>query len=107
MMIVDGSLTFASAPSLCSKKIAAIGETYSCEKRQSVRTNPVSPGCTHGTPNFDFAASTTQRRAKIFSAIVIARFFVCFVALDALDACVAGSFVGRDVAIPCAAWFAS
>ncbi len=71
--IDDGSLTFASGPSFSSKKIAAIGVTYSCEKRQSVRKKPLSPGFTHGTPVTPFAASVTSFRAKIFSAIVIGR----------------------------------
>ncbi len=72
-MTVEGSVTRASAPTLCSKKIAAIGLTYSWLKRQSVFTKPLSPARTHGTPNSPFAASTTQCRAKIFSAIVIGR----------------------------------
>ena len=61
-------MTLASGPSFSSKKIAAIGLTYSCEKRQSVRKKPLSPGWTHGTPVSPLAASVTSLRAKIFSA---------------------------------------
>src|SRR5437773_99723 len=71
--IEPGSLTFASLPTSCSKKIAAIGVTYSWLKRISVRTNPSSPGFTAGTPIFPFAGSTTQRRARIFSPSVMGR----------------------------------
>ena len=55
------------------KKIADIGVTYSWLNRMSVCTNPWSPGLTAATPMSPAAASTTQRRAKIFSAIVIGR----------------------------------
>ena len=37
-------------PTFSSKKMAAIGVTYSWLKRMSVRKKPASPGSTHGTP---------------------------------------------------------
>src|SRR5437016_224625 len=74
MRIEPGSLTLASFPTSCSKKIAAIGVTYSWLKRMLVSTNPSSPGFTPGTPIFPFAGSTTQWRARIFSPSVIRRY---------------------------------
>src|SRR5688572_19051401 len=100
MMIVDGSVTLASSPIFSSKKMAAIGETYSWENRKSVRTNPLSAGCTHGTPNLPAAASTTQCEAKIFSAMVIGR----GVHPSARVKTEVGSLFGADVATAC--WLA-
>ncbi len=71
--IESGSTTLASGPTLSSKKIDAIGVTYSWLKRMSVRKKPASPGRTHATPVSPFAASVTRCRAKIFSASVIGR----------------------------------
>ena len=68
-----GSFTCSSGPTSCSKKMAAIGVTYSWLKRMSVTTNPSSPGFTAGTPTFPRAGSTTQCRARIFSPRVIGR----------------------------------
>src|SRR6266550_4648414 len=56
--MVPGSLTLASLPTSCSKKIAAIGVTYSWLKRMSVKTNPSSPGFTAPTPILPFAVDT-------------------------------------------------
>ena len=63
--------TRAFAPSSFSNAFAAIGVTYSCEKRQSARTKPASPGATASTPAPPPAASVTAWRARIFSASVI------------------------------------
>ena len=73
MRIEPGSLTFSSGPTSCSKKIAAIGVTYSWLNRISVTTNPSSPGRTAGTPTLPWDGSTTQCRAMIFSPSVIGR----------------------------------
>ncbi len=56
--------------------MADIGVTYSWLKRMSVCTNPWSPGFTASMPTRPRDASTTQWRAKIFSAIVMGRFGV-------------------------------
>jgi hypothetical protein len=40
------------------KSDSAIGVTYSCEKRTSVRVKKASPGCTAGTPICPRLAST-------------------------------------------------
>ena len=69
----SGSSTRSFSPTSCSKKIADMGVTYSCEKRMSVCTKPESPGCTHGTPTEFFDKSVTQCREKIFSAMVMGR----------------------------------
>ena len=45
-----GSFTGTSLPTKCSKKIAAMGVTYSWLKRRSVRAKPESPGLTAATP---------------------------------------------------------
>ena len=66
------SVTSAS-PANSSHKVEAIGVTYSWLKRRSARTKPVSPGFTAGTPTRSPARSTTQCRARIFSATVIGR----------------------------------
>src|SRR2546421_86717 len=68
-----GSWTFSSLPTSCSKKIAAMGVTYSWLNRMSVTTNPSSPGLTARTPTFPLDGSTTQWRARIFSPSVIRR----------------------------------
>ena len=70
-MMVLASVTGSSLPRKCSKKIAAIGVTYSWLKRRSVRANPVSPGFTASTPTLSVPCS--MWRAKIFSAMVIGR----------------------------------
>src|SRR5256885_9713193 len=67
MRIEPGSCTFSSGPTSCSKKIAAMGVTYSWLNRTSVTTNPSSPGFTAGTPIFTLAGSTTQWRPGLFS----------------------------------------
>src|SRR2546425_9546432 len=64
MRIEPGSCTFSSGPTSCSKKIAAMGVTYSWLNRTSVTTNPSSPGFTAGTPIFPLAGSTTQWRSE-------------------------------------------
>src|SRR3989442_13380465 len=73
MRIDAGSWTFSSFPTNCSKKIAAMGVTYSWLNRMSVTTKPSSPGLTAGTPTFPLDGSTTQWRAMIFSPRVIRR----------------------------------
>ena len=70
-MMVLASVTGSSLPRKCSKKIAAMGVTYSWLKRRSVRANPVSPGFTASTPTW--SVSRSMWRAKIFSAMVIGR----------------------------------
>ena len=71
-----GSTTFSCGPTKSRQKMAAIGVTYSWLKRMSVRTNPSSPGLTYGTPTRSAERSVTQRRARTFSASVIARLAV-------------------------------
>src|SRR5437763_17075432 len=73
MRIEPGSTTRSPSPTSCSKKIAAIGVTYSWLNRMSVTTHPSSPGCTAGTPILPRDGSTTQWRAMIFSPSVIGR----------------------------------
>src|SRR6266566_4002158 len=73
MRIEPGSCTFSFGPTSCSKKIAAMGVTYSWLNRTSATTNPSSPGFTAGTPIFPLAGSTTQWRARIFSPRVMGR----------------------------------
>ncbi len=73
MRIEPGSATRSPSPTSCSKKIAAIGVTYSWLNRMSVTTNPSSPGLTAGTPILPRDGSTTQWRAMIFSPSVIGR----------------------------------
>ena len=50
---------------LREKSDSAIGVTYSCEKRTSVRAKKASPGFTAGTPILPALASTMTRAARI------------------------------------------
>ena len=68
-----GSVTVASAPKPWRKSASAIGVTYSCEKRTSVRAKSASPGATAGTPTLPDAASVTACAAMIFSQSVMGR----------------------------------
>jgi hypothetical protein len=72
-LMLSGSLRPASGPTKSSQKLDAIGVTYSWLNRRSVRTKPVSPAFTAGTPMSSSLRSTTQCRARIFSATVIGR----------------------------------
>ena len=69
----SGSLTVAPSPKPARKSESAIGVTYSCEKRTSVRTKSASPGFTKGTPTRPSRASTIACAAMIFSTIVMGR----------------------------------
>ena len=51
-------VTFASAPKPARKSDSAMGVTYSCEKRTSVRAKNASPGFTAATPTLPERAST-------------------------------------------------
>ena len=46
------------------KSDSAIGVTYSCEKRTSVRAKNASPGFTAGTPSLPVFASTIDVRGE-------------------------------------------
>ncbi len=70
---LSGWRSAASCPRAARKSASAMGVTYSCAKRRSVRTNSASPGATAGTPSVSWAASTTACRARIFSTMVMGR----------------------------------
>ena len=68
-----GPCTFASGPSFCSKKIAAIGVTYSCEKRSPSARTRCRPAAPRARRTLLSPRRSPSVRAKIFSAIVIGR----------------------------------
>src|SRR5205814_9555277 len=67
----SGSVIFASLHSAWVKSDAAIGVTYSWEKRTSATANKASPGLTDSTPIVP--AFTNACRAMIFSTMFIGR----------------------------------